>query len=142
MTINERAEIGTGPGSDGSGPEADWTVEDHLHGHSTESIELYRRFVDIVAACGPFTYAVSKSIVTFKGSRRGFAGARPARFGLTGYLDLQHAVEDPRFTSASPYTKRLFVHKMRIISSEQFDADFSVWVREAYDVGQGAHLER
>jgi hypothetical protein len=38
------------------------------------SVELYQRFVDLVEACGPFTYAAAKTTITFKGSRRGFAG--------------------------------------------------------------------
>jgi hypothetical protein len=36
-------------------------------------------------------------MITFKGIRRGFAGARPASRGLPGYVDLQRAVKDRRF---------------------------------------------
>jgi hypothetical protein len=61
------------------------SVEDHLRDKPAASVELYDRFVDLVSACGPFTYAVSKTTITFKGSRRGFAGARPTKTGLTGY---------------------------------------------------------
>jgi hypothetical protein len=86
------AKVGHGPGEDA------WSAEDHLRGQPAGSIELYRRFVELVAACGPFSYAVSKTMITFKGSRRGFAGARPTARGLAG------------------------------------------WVREAYAVGQGAHM--
>ena len=117
-----------------------WSVEDHLRGQPASSIELYRRFADLVEACGPVVYAVSKSIITFKGSRRGFAGAKPTSRGLTGYMDLQRPVVDPRFTSSAPYTKRLFVHQVRITGLDELDDVFSGWVREAYAVGQGAHL--
>ena len=127
------------PGSD---PRAVWTVEDHLRGRPEASVALYRRFVELVEACGPFTYAVSKSGITFKGSRRGFAGARPTSTGLTGYLDLQRAVDDRRFTSSAPYTKRLFVHQVRITQLSDLDEEFAGWVREGYAVGQGAHLTR
>ena len=54
-----------------------WTVDDHLRGKPEGSVALYRSFVRLVTACGPFTYAVAKTTITFKGSRRGFAGARP-----------------------------------------------------------------
>ncbi|MGD0062944.1 MAG: DUF5655 domain-containing protein [Streptosporangiaceae bacterium] len=129
------------PGSEDSGqPQAAWTVEDHLRGQPASAVELYRRFAGLVEACGPFTYAVSRSSITFKGSRRGFAGARPTRTGLTGYLDLQRTVHDHRITSASPFTKRLVVHQVRITRPEELDEDFAGWVREAYAVGQGAHL--
>jgi hypothetical protein len=119
-----------------------WTVDDHLRDKPSEYVALYRRFVELVEACGPFTYAVAKTTITFKGSRRGFAGARPTKRGVVGYLDLQRAVDDPRISSVAPYTKRLFVHHFRITAPEQLDAEFAGWVREAYEVGQGGHLSR
>ena len=111
-------------------------------GSRSRPIALYRQFVRLVEACGPFSYAVSKTSITFKGSRRGFAGARPDANGLRGYLDLQRAVEDPRIRNVSPYTKRLFVHHFRIRSAEEMDEEFAGWVREAYAVGAGEHLSR
>jgi hypothetical protein len=121
-------------------PASQWTVQDHLHGKPDAVVALYRRFIALVQACGPFEYAVSKTAITFKGSRRGFAGAKPTAQGLDGYLDLQRRVEDPRIRRASPYTKRLVVHQFRISRPEQLDAEFAGWVREAYQVGQGGHL--
>lgn len=115
-------------------------MADHLAGQPESSIELYRQFVRLVEACGPFHYAVSKTSITFKGTRRGFAGARPFQHGLRGYLDLQRAVEDPRIINVSPYTKRLFVHHYRIATPDQLDDEFAGWIREAYAVGAGAHL--
>src|SRR2546423_9368531 len=120
----------------------DWTVEVHMRGKPPGCVELYQRFVELVEACGPFTYAVAKTTITFKGGSRGFAGARPTMRGLAGYLDLQRMVKDPRILSAAPYTKRLFVHQFRISAGEQLDDEFAGWVREAYEVGQGGHLAR
>lgn len=120
----------------------EWTVEDHLRGKPPVPVALYLRFVQLVAACGPFTYAVAKTSITFKGSRRGFAGARPTMRGLAAYLDLQRVVEDPRIISSSPYTKRLFVHQVRLTSLDQLDDEFAGWLREAYAVGAGAHLTK
>ena len=118
-----------------------WTTEDHLADKPEESLALYHRFVALVEACGPFTYAVSKSMITFKGDRRGFAGAKPDARGIRGYLDLERVVEDPRISNATPYTKRLFVHTFRITKPEQLDEDFAGWIREAFAVGQGHHLK-
>ena len=58
-------------------------MEDHLAGQPESSVALYRQFVRLVEACGPFSYAVSKTSITFKGTRRGFAGARPDATGPT-----------------------------------------------------------
>lgn len=117
-----------------------WTVDDHLRDRPAASVKLYRQFVGLVEACGPFSYAVSKTTITFKGSRRGFAGARPTARGLAGYLDLQRQLDDPRILRVSPYTRRLFVHQFRIYTLGELDAEFAVWVRDAYAVGQGGHL--
>jgi hypothetical protein len=121
-------------------PDPSWTVDDHLVGKPPEVIELYQKLVELVEACGPFAYSVSKTAITFKGRRRGFAGAKPGKTGLRGYLDLQRVVEDPRITNSSPYTKRLHVHHFRVTHLEELDEEFASWVGEAYDVGRGAHL--
>ncbi len=118
----------------------DWTVEDHLRDQPEASVELYRDFVRLVQACGPFGYTVARTTITFKGSRRGFAGARPTARGLAGHLDLQRTVEDPRIRSVAPYTTRLYVHQFRIGTAAELDAEFAGWVREAYAVGAGEHL--
>jgi len=117
-----------------------WTVDDHLRDQPPAAVELYHRFVEMVRACGPFTYGVSKTTISFKGSQRGFAGARPSVRGLVGYLDLQRVVRDPRILRASPYTKRLYVHHFRIEAMSELDETFAGWLREAYWVGAGGHL--
>jgi len=117
-----------------------WTVERHLNDKPEEVRALYRRFIELAEACGPFTYAVTKTAVSLKGSRRGFAGLKPRRASLDGYLDLQRRVEDTRILRSGPYTKRLFVHQFRIVSPSELDAEFAEWLGEAYAVGEGAHL--
>lgn len=117
-----------------------WTVERHLQGKRPEVIALYHRFIELAQACGPFTYAVSKSAITLKGTRRGFAGAILGERALRGYLDLPRRVEDARITRSAPYTQRLYVHHFRIDSPGQLDQQFVGWLSEAYQVGAGAHL--
>ena len=118
----------------------EWTVHDHLRGRDPTVIRLYERFVELVDACGPVEPSVAKTAITFKGSRRGFAGAKPKNQWLDGYLDLQRELKDPRIRRASPYTRRLFVHQFRVTALDQLDEEFSGWLREAYEVGQGGHL--
>lgn len=120
--------------------DAEWTVERHLAGKPDGIVALYRRFIELAEACGPFTYAVAKTAITLKGTRRGFAGASPKAGHLEGYLDLQRRIEDPRIRRATPYTAKLFVHRYRVTSLSELDDDFAAWLREAYAVGQGAHL--
>jgi Domain of unknown function (DUF5655) len=118
----------------------EWTVERHLRNKPAEVAVLYHQFIRLIEECGPFTYSVTKTAITLKGSRRGFAGVTPRQTSLTGYLDLQRRIVDARIQRSSPYTKRLFVHHFRIVELKQLDAQFATWLRDAYAVGQGAHL--
>jgi hypothetical protein len=122
-------------------PESPWTVERHLAGRPGEVSDLYSAFARALATCGPFEVSVSKTAIAFKGERRGFAGVTPTASGLSGFIDLQRRVESPRFSRVSPYTKRLFVHRFRLTSPQELDDEFMSWLREAYKVGAGAHLE-
>lgn len=122
--------------------DGEWTVERHLFGKPAEVIALYRRFIELAEACGPFTYAVSKTAITLKGRRRGFAGAVLGKNALRGYFDLPRRVDDARISRSTPYTRRLFVHHFRVNALGQLDEQFAGWLAEAYQVGAGAHLGR
>jgi len=79
-----------------------WTIERHLLGKPPEVIALYHRFIELAQACGPFTYAVSKSAITLMGTRRGFAGASPGKHALSGYLDPTGAWKIPGSPGPAP----------------------------------------
>ena len=117
-----------GPGSEPSiailspvDSDDDWSVDRHLARVPEHVVKLYERVVDSIAACGPFSYSVTKTAIAFKGSTRGFAGAKPRGSSLDGF---QRQVVDERFRRVSPYTKKLFVHQFRLTSSEQIDKSF------------------
>jgi hypothetical protein len=117
----------------------EWSVERHLADKPKAVVDLYERFVRLLTACGPHTLSVTKTAIAFKGAHRGFAGAKPRKTSLDGFLDLQREVRDERFLRVSPYTKSLFVHQFRITSDEQLDDAFAALIWEAYQVGCGAH---
>jgi hypothetical protein len=117
----------------------EWSVERHLADKPQAVVDLYKRFVRLLKACGPYTVSVTKTAIAFKGNHRGFAGAKPRNASLDGFLDLQRAVQDERFLRVSPYTKSLYVHQFRITSAAQLDDSFAALIEEAYQVGQGAH---
>lgn len=118
----------------------EWTVERHLHDKPEQVVALYHRFIELATACGPFTYSVAKTAITLKGSRRGFAGLKPRKVSLDGYLDLQRRVEDTRILRSGSYTKRLFVHQFRVVALSELDDEFARWLKEAHAVGEGEHL--
>ena len=116
----------------------EWTLERHLEAGSEQGCALWHRFADIVASCGEHSLSISKTSVTFKGPKRGFAGARPKGDQLVGYFDINYQVEDPRIRNFSPYQKDLFVHHFRISSLDSIDDEFAGWIRDSYEqVGCG-----
>lgn len=119
-----------------------WTVDDHLADAPEESVRLYRKVEELIHSCGDVRVSVSKTTITFKGNRRGFAGARPTKRGVQGYLDLTRRLDedDRRIRRVTPYTKRLFVHQYVLASDDDLDDEFRSWVREAFRVGEGDHL--
>ncbi|GEA89203.1 DUF5655 domain-containing protein [Cellulomonas cellasea] len=121
----------------------EWTVEDHLTGAAPEHVALCRRVEELLLGMGDVHRSVSRTTITFVGTRRGFAGARPTSRGVRGYLDLTRTLpDDPRVTNVSPYTARLFVHQYLLRDETDLDDTFVGWLREAHAVGQGAHLRR
>ncbi len=118
-------------------------IKQHMANGTPKSRAMYDRFVQILDEIGRYTTHPAKTTITFKGTRRGFCGARPKNDNLIGYFDIMRELEpDPRIRSTSPYTKRLYVHHFRISSIEEMDETFQGWIREAYGVGQGDHLKK
>ena len=115
-----------------------WTVERHLEAGSEHGRALWHRFAEIVGSCGEYTVSVAKTTITFKGPKRGFAGARPSGDRLIGYFDVNWRVDDPRITSVAPYQRDLFVHHFRVTSLDELDDEFVGWIGTAYEqVGCG-----
>jgi hypothetical protein len=117
----------------------EWTVERHLGDYPKAVADLYKRFVRLLTACGPHTLRITRTAIAFKGSHRGFAGAKPRNTSLDGFLHLQREVRDERFLRVSLSTKTLSVHQFRIITAEQLDDSFAALMEEAYQVGCGTH---
>jgi len=119
-----------------------WGVEDHLADAPPEHVRLYRLVEDYLMGLDGVHVSVSKTTITFKGRRRGFAGARPTGRGVKGYFDLIRRVEgDPRIRSVTPYTKRLYVHQFLVATEADVDDTFRSWLHEAWRVGEGDHLK-
>jgi Domain of unknown function (DUF5655) len=123
-------------------PAPEVPIEAHLDSASPAALALFERFRSLILRCGPTTLRVTKTSITFKGARRGFAGARPHQTSLRGYLDLQRPASHPTVRAVAPYTERLFVHQFIVREIADMDDAFAALVAEAYAVGAGAHLGR
>jgi len=115
-------------------------IETHLDAAPPKVLALFERFRALVDMCGPTTLRVTKTAISFKGVRRGFAGARLHPSWLGGYLDLQRQAVHPTILSVAPHTKRLYVHHFRVTDIGQMDEDFAGLETEAYAVGAGEYV--
>jgi uncharacterized protein DUF5655 len=115
-------------------------IETHLDAAPPKVLSLFERFREFIDSCGPTTLRVTKTAITVKGVRRGFAGARLHAGWLGGYLDLQREAAHPTIRSVTPYTKHLYVHHFCVTDADQMDEDFAGLVAEAYAVGAGEHV--
>src|SRR5690625_6542232 len=121
-----------------------WTEDDHLRDKPEEFIALYRHVRALIEGFGDVTASVSKTTITVKGPRRGFASARPTSTGVQGYFDLTRSLgtDDRRISNVAPYQRNLNVHQYRLTEAADLDDTFIGWLRDAYDVGCGAHLRQ
>jgi hypothetical protein len=113
-----------------------YTIRDHLSRKDAAIVSLYERFFQLVVACGKYEYMVGKD------GQRNFAVAKLKARSLDGVLVLPRRIQDPRIQAVESFTKQLFGNRFRVTEPDQLDKEFANWVREAYQVGQGQHLEK
>lgn len=118
----------------------DADFEPYLAGQPAASQELFWRFIAMARACGPVTFELQKGPIVLRGSRRIFASVRPSASGLYGHVNLARQVSDRRFRKVEALTKRLYYHAYHVRSPADLDEAFGQWLREARDIGDGAHL--
>jgi hypothetical protein len=120
----------------------DSDFDPYLVGHPAASAALFRRFVEMARACGTATFELQNGPVVLRGTRRIFAAVTVTERGLVGMLNLPRQLEDPRIRKVDPLTRRLFPNGFLLTSDANLDETFAGWLREAWDVGAGAHLSR
>jgi uncharacterized protein DUF5655 len=102
--------------------------------------DVFERFVAAARANGPVTVNATKSRVTLQGRMR-FAGIdRPRRSHLVANFVLTRLVDSPRLTRVEYVPPYYYVHRLRLASQEDVDAELEGWLAEAYEVGAQRHL--
>ncbi len=100
---------------------------------------LFEQFREIVRECGPATIYAQKTRIVFQGSVR-FAGTVPRKQWLDVALWLTRRHDHPALRKIEFIPPSAFSHHLRIRSPAAFDAAFKQLVRDAYAIGQRAHL--
>jgi hypothetical protein len=97
--------------------------------------ESYRRYAEIVRACGRVRTIPQKTRVVFQVRMR-FAGATPRKSALICHFILPYRVKDGRFEKIETYGPRCHGHYLRIQSPADLDRAVTRWLKQAYAVGR------
>lgn len=96
--------------------------------------ELFERFRLLVEAFGPVTPVVYRDKVAYMVRVR-FAGATPRKRWLEVVFWLRRRVESPRIARIETLTPNVHIHRMRVTTLGEVDAELGAWLRESYEIG-------
>lgn len=110
----------------------DYSVEGFLEGKGSRARELFDRFEELIAACGPYEVAPAKTRVAFMGRVR-FAGVKSVSDrGMTIAFGLPKPLRNRRISKVEQPTPTWYVHTMRVTTAEELDDEVLGWLRESY----------
>jgi predicted DNA-binding protein (MmcQ/YjbR family) len=110
----------------------DYSVEGFLEGKGSRARQLFDRFEELIAACGPYEVAPAKTRVAFMGRVR-FAGVQSVSDrGMTIAFALTSPLRHPRIRKVERIVPGWYGHWMRVTSPEELDDQVLGWLRESY----------
>jgi hypothetical protein len=110
----------------------DYSVEGFLQGKGPRPRELFQRFEELIAECGPYEVAPAKTRVAFMGRVR-FAGVQTvSERGMTVAFALPKPMPHPRIRKVEEIAPGWYGHTMRVTSPEELDDELLGWLRESY----------
>jgi hypothetical protein len=104
---------------------------DHL---TPQVAPLYDRFVNLVQGLGPVTILPTQSRVDFQ-RRIIFASVQFSQEDMRAQLLLPQRVDDPRMVRIEVFSEEKIAHTLVLRSTDDFDARFSAWLQDAYNLG-------
>jgi hypothetical protein len=107
------------------------TALDHL---SPQVAPLYDRFVNLLQGLGPVTIMPTQSRVDFQ-RRIIFSSVQFSQDDMRVQLVLPHRVDDPRMVRIEVFSEDRIAHTLVLRSTDDFDARFTAWLEEAYQLG-------
>ena len=103
----------------------DFSIDAFLEGKPRE---LFDRFVQMIAACGPYDVAPAKTRVAFLVRVRFASVNRVSKDSIDIHLVLPRKIASKRFRRIEKLGK-LYVHHLRLTKAEDFDAELQKWIR-------------
>lgn len=110
------------------------SVEDHLAMATPKAAELYNRFAELVQTFGQVTITPTQTRIDYR-VRTIFASVEFREDSLLVLLVLPERVDSPRVIRVDTYTQSSFANYTYIRTLDDYDAEFSAWLQEAYSLG-------
>lgn len=118
----------------------DYSVDTFLEHKDPQAIELFNRFCELVAQCGPFNFAPAKTRIGFQ-VRMIFAAVNGlSSGGMRCHVILARRLESPRFDRIEKLGPRSYVNHFTIRTLDDLDEEVAGWLNESYKVGNQEHL--
>lgn len=93
---------------------------------------LYTRFEAMIAKCGEYSVAPAKTRIAFLGRVR-FAGITSlSENGMTCNFSMPRPLKSARFVKVEEVVPGWWVHRLRISSPNELDAQVQAWLRQSY----------
>jgi uncharacterized protein DUF5655 len=109
-------------------------LDSHFAGGREALRAVFDAFVAAAQESGPVTINSTKSRITLQNRMR-FAAVEPRQRHLNAHVVLQRPLTSPRFTTVEHIPPRYYVHKFRLHTPEDVDAELKAWLTEAYVSG-------
>jgi hypothetical protein len=109
-------------------------------GAAPELRSLFELFVAAASASGPVTVNATKSRITLQVRFR-FAGIdKPRKDHLAANFVLTTPIRSERFTRVEFVAPYYYVHRLRLRTPADVDAELSGWLAQAYALGEQRHI--
>ncbi|HVL67786.1 MAG TPA: DUF5655 domain-containing protein [Vicinamibacterales bacterium] len=113
----------------------------HLEGKPAAIVATYHAVVAAIRGLGPVAVLPQKTRIAFQ-VRMSFAQVAPRDRWVDGHLVLARRLEHPRFRKIETLSPGNHVHRFRLATPADVDAEFRGWLAEAYAVGEQRHVRR
>ena len=119
-----------------------YSIEKFLEGKTAVGRDLFKRFVALVARCGPYDVAPAKTRVAFMAAVRFASVNRIGRDLIDVHFVLPRVIASPRFRKVE-HLGKLHVHHLRLRDPRDFNRELADWLRQSYkEYGQRGWLTK
>jgi hypothetical protein len=108
------------------------SIQKFLEDKNQHGRMLFRRFVALIARCGPYDAAPAKTRVAFLAQVRFASVNRVGDDHIDVHFVLPRSIESPRFRKVE-HLGKMHVHHLRLREPRDFDRQLAKWLRESYE---------